>query len=194
MIRIWKQDTTSDETYTESRILNKDIAAKISPYISKCQSISEAKIVSEISIEITSEFPPNDFFICFMLRIVSEGVKQLIESSNVKNVDFFPVQIFYDQNEYLDKRYFFMHILSEIDCFDKERSEYTIFQALDGIPETIKRIQKLYLLPVDTSVSKLFRVRDVGYFILCVDDQLAQQILDAGFTGMQFRDPSETYW
>jgi hypothetical protein len=194
MVKVWGSDTTSDETYTEAKLLDRSLAARISPYISKCQSLLDTEIVSTISIEITSDFPPNDFFVCFRLHIVSEGIKQLIEASKVTQVEFFPVRVFVDGKEYVEKRYFFMHVLGKVVCFDKQASEYKTRPAADGVTMLIRLIRKLCLLPVDTSTHKLFRVAEVSSFILCIDDGIAQQIMDAGFTGMRFLDPSETYW
>lgn len=65
-IKIWSSDTTSRKTYTEARMLDREVAAKISPYISKRQSLKDTNLVSNIIIEIDSEsaqiHPPNDFF------------------------------------------------------------------------------------------------------------------------------------
>lgn len=109
-IKIWKADTTSWETYTEARILNREIAAKISPYISRCLSLKNTNLTSNIVLEIYSEYPPtyppNDFFTTGSLRIISSKIKEILDSIDNIKVEFFPVTVIYSGEEYLKKKLF----------------------------------------------------------------------------------------
>ncbi|AFZ10530.1 hypothetical protein Osc7112_6376 (plasmid) [Oscillatoria nigro-viridis PCC 7112] len=196
-IKIWKADTTSWETYTEARMLNREIAAKISPYISRCQSLKNTILTSNIVLEIYSEYPPtyppNDFFTTGSLRIISSKIKEILDSIDNIKVEFFPVTVIYEGEEYLEKSYFLMHILDELDCFDFENSEYKSHQVQSSGATYIDSITKLSLLPVDTSKYKVFIVGEVGFFIICIDSFIADKITEAGATGVKFVDPSEAY-
>ncbi|MEG4075606.1 hypothetical protein QUA30_23195, partial [Microcoleus sp. Pol14C2] len=104
---------------------------------------------------------------------------------------FFPVTVIYEGEEYLEKSYFLMHILDELDCFDFENSEYKSHQIQSSGARYIDSIRKFSLLPVDTSKYKVFIVGEVGFLI--IDRFIADKITEAGATGVKFIDPSEAY-
>jgi hypothetical protein len=149
--------------------------------------------MGSISVKITSEYPPADFFICFSLHIVSQAIKELIQSFENVKVEFFPMEVFVSGEKYVHKNYFFMHIIDEVNCFDSIKSEYKSHQVKSTGATIIDSIHKLVLKPVNTKEHRLFRVSEVGFFILCVDAVIASQIADAGLTGVVFLEPSETF-
>lgn len=196
-IKIWKADTTSWGTYTEARMLNLEIATKISPYISRCKSLKNTNLTSNLVLEIYSEYPPtyppNDFFTTGLLRIIYSKIKKILDSIDNIKVEFFPVTVIYKGKEYLEKSYFLMHIFDELDCFNFKNSEYKSHQIQSSGARYIDSITKLSLLPVDTSKHKLFIVGEVGFFIICIASFIADKITEAGATGVKFIDPSEAY-
>ena len=191
MFKVWVPDTTSWETYTAAKFTDRVVQKWVNSQLAKGMPIAEP--LPEIVVQVEGEYPPADFFACVTIRIVSITIKRILESFVNQGVQFFPVVVLDRDRGPTQKQYFFMHIVEKVPCFDWEKSECRIGVLSDG-SRHIVAIDRLVLLPVDTVEHPLFKVAEVSQFILCVDDGIAQRILDAGCTGAAFRHPSETRW
>jgi len=191
MFKVWVPDTTSWETYTAAKFTDRVVQKWVNSQLAKGLPIAEP--LPELVVQVEGEYPPADFFACVTVRIVSVAIKRILESFVNQGVQFFPVVVLDRDRGPTQKQYFFMHIVEKVPCFDWEKSECTFSDLPNGV-RRIVAIDTLVLLPVDTTEHPLFRVAEVSQFILCVDNGIAQRILDAGCTGAAFRYPSETRW
>jgi hypothetical protein len=198
MIKIWRPDSTSEENYTEVTVRSgKEAISKISTYIAKYQSLKEAEFIHDLDIVFEAEeeeYQPADFFRYGLLNIVSDSIKDILEAIEGIQVEFYPVKLIFKEQLYTQKKYFLIHFTEQVDCFDFENSEYTSYTIKSGTIRILSSIRKLILLPVDTSKHKLFIVGRVSFFIICIDDSIAERILKAGVRGVRFLNPDETFW
>lgn len=129
---------------------------------------------------------PKDFFVCGVANIVSEKVMSVITSHSDAKVQFFPVQVIF--NEESAGKYYYMNVFSEVDCFDFEKSKYDY----DNDFDIIESIHQLILKPVDER-HKLFFVENIDFPILCISETLTLRLKEAGCTGIKFMDPSQIF-
>jgi len=191
VLKVWVPDTTSWETYTQAKFAERGVQKQVNSYIANAGKARGP--LPEIVVQVVGDYPPTDFFTCVTVTIVSTRIKKILESKADHGVQFLPVVVMDREHGPTQDQYFLMNILEAVPCFDWEGSEYNS-RLLDNGIRYIDAIYKLVLLPVDTIEHPLFKVADVFQFILCVDDGIAQRILDAGCTGAAFRHPSETRW
>lgn len=140
-----------------------------------------------VDITVKKKTPINDFIQAGSLFIVSHELKSFLEERHV-HAEFLRVKVMAEgSNDPLpNKSFYFMNMLDIVDCLDYENSEYRI----EKLRAT--ELVKVSELVIDEKKAKgypLFRLK-VGHLIYCASDSLAQEVEEAGFTGMEFVPPS----
>ena len=122
------------------------------------------------------------------LLIISERLKSLLESESNASFEFLKIGIKDKKGHIIKKNYFIANLLDTIACVDMEKSNFR----MDNIIKTQVDIFKTLVLDqikIESS-KKIFRLAEMTSLIIVRED-LAQKILDEGYTGVAFRDISE---
>jgi hypothetical protein len=188
MVKIWKPDTTSWETYTLATFQDFTVVKDLK--LTLHQSLKER--FPKVKINIESAHPPVDYFSCGTMELISEKLMNILTSESNIQAEFFPVEIIYNEQIYSQHKFFCINILDVVDCFDFQNSTYLIDEEIDD--EYIESIDQLVLKPVNENEHQLFYVDRVDFSIICITEFLANKIVMAKCTGIKFVHPSETNW
>jgi hypothetical protein len=117
------------------------------------------------------------------LLVVSEKVKNLLETEKLQNNEFLAVNIINHKDRLVKERYFILNQIGLQDCIDLERSEYKENRIN---PEYFSIVKRLVIdeRRIDPDV-RLFRMKKYPK-IPIVYRSLAQKLIDAGITGAKF--------
>jgi hypothetical protein len=117
------------------------------------------------------------------LVVVSARLRRFLEERALPNVEYLPLEIVNHKGRVASADHVIVHAIEPQDCLDHAASG----AAYSGIlPTDVVRVSRLVLDPnkIDPKVP-LFRIKDFGYPAI-VARPLAQEILQAGFTGTAF--------
>ncbi|PCJ19749.1 MAG: hypothetical protein COB04_05425 [Gammaproteobacteria bacterium] len=120
--------------------------------------------------------------------LVSEKMKVFLDSQLLADVEFLPITVLDHKGRKLDAGYYIFHPINNVDCLDLENAE----PEWDDIDDTVVASVKALVidgakLPED---KRYFRPK---HYIArpMVTKALADAIISAGFTGVQFLPASE---
>ncbi|MFA3514549.1 RHS repeat protein, partial [Acinetobacter baumannii] len=128
-----------------------------------------------------------DYFHVGSLFIVSRKLKNIFEEKKVL-AEYFLINLYKENGEYLEEEYFFVNLLKKIDCINKIDSKYS---EEDGF------IDEIYKLVIDEDKAKnevLFRVDKTFNNIILVHDSLSDVIKKSGCTGVNFIKVDDWKW
>ena len=120
-----------------------------------------------------------------LIWILSEKLRTILEEKSGAEFEFFPVKVRDKKGHLVKKDYFVANLLETNECVDMETSDF--------IMDTIIKTQVDYfktLVLDDKKVkpeSKIFRLKEQTKLIIVRED-LKNEILDAGCTGIVFRN------
>ncbi|MGZ5441920.1 MAG: imm11 family protein [Thermoanaerobaculia bacterium] len=115
--------------------------------------------------------------------VVDEKVQEALQSAKTA-IEFYPVEVT-DRKTREVVPYFFMNVLSELDCLDRTHSEYEDFK---GYAQNIAVLR----LKRDCASLDLFRLAWTLPPLLVVADDLARRLTAIGRLGLKFVD-AESY-
>ncbi|MDY7230924.1 imm11 family protein [Hyalangium rubrum] len=117
------------------------------------------------------------------LHIVSEKLRQLLESETSAHFEFLPVQLRNHKKKILSEAYYLANLLDVVTCVDRTHSDFTADELSKG---KIRLFRKLVL---DTEKikpdAKIFRLGERPRLVIVRED-LARTITEAGCRGMQW--------
>jgi hypothetical protein len=115
---------------------------------------------------------------------VSPRLKAFLEEQRLPDLQFIPVEML-DHKRQVLATYYLMHLTALIDCIDIEKSDACENKLRQG---TFRSVDKLVLderrIPAD---ARLFRIARL-YNAVAVRRDLANQITEAGFVGVAWRE------
>ncbi|MEW5802447.1 MAG: DUF1629 domain-containing protein [bacterium] len=122
------------------------------------------------------------------LLVISRQLKEFIESKTPSFIEFLPVTLFNHKGRVASKDYFILNPFHLQDCIDKDKSEL-VWNEID--PELISNCFQLIVIPdrIDTSFL-LFRPKYMPTVVMVRRD-LAEEIAEKGFTGIDFVELDE---
>jgi hypothetical protein len=181
---VWKSDFENDPCYTRASVLN----AREFVGVKLTSGLALADSLPEIKIGIESEYPVSDYFNVGPFFVVSERLRALFDKANAA-VEYHLVTLS-KNGQFVDNKepYYFANLLEKVDCFDFEKSIYTLD---DGFVDTIK------LLEIDESKANgkiLFRIDRAYDIITLVNQDLHDLVLAEGVTGVKFYTPTDWRW
>ena len=183
MTKVWCR-SNSDEGYTQSRIVSDEwFESDVEPFSSMKGRFSE------LTVEITSNHPPGDYFQPGSMFVISGRLKSVFEKFSV-DAEYFPVRVIDNDSEYTDDSYFFCNILTCVDGIDRTRGKYTFWQE-NGFEDHVDEIEELVIDEEKVAGHSLFCLAKGGEYIVCVCDELADQVLRLGFTGVSIIPPTK---
>lgn len=185
-MKVWKRDAHSEEFFTHAR--HEDIGQVRSIKFTLPESL-RGQFPEGLRLIVKSPYPPADYFKCGGMNVVSGGLMRELEAHPSLKVEFFPVEVVTEAGGHVGTRYYCMHVMDRADCFDFERSKFSVDE--DGF---IEDMDKLALDESKAVGHELFRVANIDHVILCASEALARRIIAGGFTGVKFSDPSELFW
>lgn len=186
MFKVWRRDALSEEFFTEAQY--EDIGLVRHVKFTRPESL-RGQFPEGLRLIVESTYPPADYFKCGSMDVASEGLMRELESHPGVKAEFFPIEVVTGARARVGAQYYCMHVLDRADCFDFERSKFSVDE--DGF---IERIDRLVLDESRALGHELFRIANVDFVILCTSEQLAQRVGAGGFTGVKFFDPSELFW
>lgn len=128
----------------------------------------------------------------FNLQIFSPKLMQLLSDLNVKNVEYYPVELVNHETEEVIATYKIANILGSIECLDIPNSSCERFD--DGEIMSVEQFQvdlkKLKSVKGELSQLKLFRLGEFPFIIL-VHEAVKIAMGKAGITGVKFVEPSK---
>ncbi len=122
------------------------------------------------------------------MALVSQRLKAFIEERKPKRVEFLKVRILDHKDKAVKEDYYILNPLTVVDCIDTQQSKL-VWNSID--PELIAGITKMVLRPnaIDPELL-MFRPKHKARRLFVRRD-FAQEIQDAGFTGVAFTEPSK---
>lgn len=119
------------------------------------------------------------------LLVVSKRLKEFVERSNARQVEYLRVTIINHKNRVASDEYFIINPLSIVDCIDKKKSDL-LWNAID--PLKIASCDRLVLNPRSfENEPALFRLKHLEHAVM-VDRKLVDAITGEGFTGIRFTE------
>lgn len=122
------------------------------------------------------------------LIFVSERMKGFLQERSGARIEFLPIRVKDQKKRLVPGPYYIMNLLDMVECVDLEKSK---FRRSSIEPEFIFHVYQLVLdesrIPND---AKLFRLKEKPDLFIVRQD-LAQELIDAGFKGMMFQDLEE---
>ncbi len=134
------------------------------------------------------EYPKNialadNLFNINRLIVASKNLKDFIEKTNPRNVEYLPVTILNHKHRVASKDYFLIHPIRPQDCLDIDKSGCTWSEIIDDEIDEVER------LVIDESRLKpditLFRLK-YFYDPVLIRRDLAEAISAEGFTGIRW--------
>lgn len=180
---VWKADSDNERAYTRAQIVN--VKA-----LSGVKLVSGKSLIGQlpgIELEIISDYEPADYFSAGPLFIVSDRLRTVFEAVNAA-VEYHPVTLLNQPGLRNGPEYFFANLLEKVDCFDFEKSVYS----LDG--PFIDKIEKLAIDESKAVGKELFRLANSYDDITLVSQDLADSVTSAGLTGAKFVAPGDWEW
>lgn len=133
--------------------------------------------------------PLPDFWVCGSSDIISEKFKALLETYEV-DAKFFQVDLFLiKQKEFSKEKYYVFYLEAEEDCFDFDNSAFEL-----DAGNSVDSIDSLKLHFGKSPVSPMFFIKDIGFRICCLTEQICKAIEENNITGVKLTDPSELVW
>jgi hypothetical protein len=130
-----------------------------------------------------------DYMVCGVAYIVSKRLKDLFEEFKVK-AEFFPVEIYFINEQRFIGDYYYFHLLAEEDCFDFENSEYEV----DEDDDSVESIERLELAFKSALSNDIFFIAEIDYRIICLTKTVCEAIVKNKITGIRLAEPSELKW
>jgi hypothetical protein len=132
------------------------------------------------------QFEPNsDYFEVGSMKLVSEQFRQELLRLNA-NMNFIDVQLFDRYGRLYDAtKFFFAHLLVELDCFDYDRSLYRKRR------NYVMHVQRLALREDKVGEEPVFRIANVALGDWFVSDKCAQHIASTNLRGILFLNLDE---
>lgn len=120
-----------------------------------------------------------------LLLIISDKLRIILEEKSGAEFEFFPVKIRDKKGHLVKKDYFVANLLETTECVDMEKSDFV----MDRIIKTQVNYFKTLVLDEKNVIpeSKIFRLKEQTKLIIVRED-LKNEILNAGCTGIVFRD------
>ncbi|RFS21175.1 hypothetical protein DVR12_17735 [Chitinophaga silvatica] len=137
--------------------------------------------VAENGVALDLTFAAFDVLICN-----SKSAKMLKENE----VQLLPVSIIGEQ----DTDYYVVIILNEVDCIDRESSDFTLFEENDSIrPDLAGEFSSFFVMVVnDDLLGNLDIVRVKGFNnTVIISERLKDSIVTLGLTGIKFESVSK---
>jgi hypothetical protein len=180
---VWKADFENEAAYTRASIDNPRALDGLK--LTAGEPIAGG--LPLLRLEITTSFPPADYFNAGPVFVVSHRLRQVFDEFGV-SAEYFLVTLMRNGQEIGDGQYFFANLLEKIDCLDRERSTYTI----DG--EYVDTIKNLAIDENKAHGRPLFRLAKTYDMITLVSEPLAKALDASGITGVKFVDPKDWKW
>jgi hypothetical protein len=134
--------------------------------------------IAEATFKMIGENPPNDFIEYGLILVVSNVIVDILKKYNDIKATFSPVTFIWNNEVYIERSFYIMKVIEELDCINYKES---IYECFESAPTEIRSISKLVTYPVDTDVHKLFIIDNTCF--LCVADFICNLLLDRGCTG-----------
>jgi hypothetical protein len=180
MVRVLEYDV-SEEVYTDAHLLD----ARRLLDVRLCFGDSLAgKFPSGIRIQIESEAAPNDYFVAGPMPVIGERVKSVLDSFKA-NVEYFQLDVTLSNGRKAGTPYYYPNILDVIDCLDWDASHYTPEQTY------ATDVRKLVLRESVMKHHPLFLVARVTTTLICVQEEVATALQEAGCKGIVLESPAE---
>jgi hypothetical protein len=144
------------------------------------------------TIAIKSDSPPTDYFEVGSMIVVSQRLKQTLDSFRAK-VEFFKLNIQTDSGDCVADEYYCCNILDCVDCIDYNRSKLA-FNSKPGFNDRIDEIQQLVIDETVADSHMMFRIANGAEYIVAVNDRLADSLTQGGFSGCKCISPEEWYF
>lgn len=180
---VWKSDSDNERAYTRAQIVNLKALSGVRFFASE----SLIGQLPEIKLEITTEYPPADYFKAGPLFILSGHLRTLFESVNAL-VEYHPVTLLRSHRVLQEREYFLANLLEKVDCFDYEKSVYTL------AGDYIDKIEKLSIDESKAEGAPLFRLANSFDVITLASGELVDAVTAAGLTGVKFVEPRDWKW
>lgn len=139
----------------------------------------------DLVIEITDEGDPLDITMAeFEILIGNEKVAAILDDNQVQKV---PISI----NGIIEKKYFILVILHEVDCIDRNKSEFELWEENNPIrPDLAGKYQMISNIKVDPSLMNnydIVRIKDFNVAVI-VSERLKNYFEADGITGVKFEE------
>lgn len=175
-MKIWK-DTDNEDKFTDATV---DDMSLLQPFkLTMCDRFGESFPRLELSIE--SKARPNDYIKSGPLFIASEKLKDIFEKFKIE-MEVFPV-VMRQNNDLVDVQYYYLHLLEEVDCIDRSKSEFTLDE------NYIDEIDSLVIDKDRLEGTSFVKVANCIDSILIASSELVDEVLGSGITGVRFVDP-----
>jgi hypothetical protein len=144
-------------------------------------------IIEPLSVEyIDAERVQFDYLNSGLVNLVSAELADFLKAR--ANVELLPITGTLNGQPYIERRFYIIHLLDRFSALDPENSIYSEYSAEAG--GGIKSVQKLAIDRQKVSASPMFMLDELA--VLCVRNDLKQELREAQFSGLCFRS-TETF-
>ena len=182
MIKEFSADFKNETNWTRADILNLDEFMEVPFELPASLGGACPKPV----IKLAQRKRPSDFFQVGAMMIASERLCIEFREADAQ-FEFIEVDLLdYQENRHEGPPYYFAHLLAEVDCFDFERSLYTLDRF--GYANDIK---KLALHTERLGATPVFQIKHVNLTTWFATDEFAARMQSSRLSGMLFLELDE---
>lgn len=171
----------SDSQYTDAKMRNLSRFRGLKLF--RGEKLHE-RFPSNAVIEIRTKRPPTDFFRAGSFWIISEKLRQILESKNVE-AEYFSVRLEDRIGNWIDGTWWCFNPILVLNWFDWSRSEFVFEQ---NFATEIKTVRVKYEVLDGVPLAVAERTIPV---LVAVNDELAATINQSGCIGVLFVEPHE---
>jgi hypothetical protein len=131
-----------------------------------------------ISINVTGNNPPPDFFKWGLFRIISEKIKNLLSSIESVNAEYIPITLLY-KNKPAKSSYYILNVLDYFDCVDYASSKIGNIDSFG-----ISKIERLSI--IKTTIPKDIFVLEPLRIDLIISKKIVAELCNIKATGSLF--------
>jgi hypothetical protein len=120
--------------------------------------------------------------------LVSARLKEVLDSTGVDNVDYYPAEIVDEATGKVYRDYYAANIIGIIACLDMEKSDYV---PMTSFPDAVLEFKEMHLDYSKVHGARLFRLHEKSSIIL-IHESIAKALQAAGLRGFKL-PPAEGY-
>lgn len=117
--------------------------------------------------------------------VISGRFEQVLSEAGAEHLEFHAAQLVCTKTGEVDDSYWFLNILHNVPCLDRQRSEYETF----GSTQEITYVTKFVIEPDELRGREIARIAEFREAIL-ISSRVRRSIEEAGLTGVSFQDLS----
>jgi hypothetical protein len=178
MVKVLQKDYKNEDNWTDAEYVNMDELHDFPIYFGGSERLGPS--FPQPVIRLCRAKPPVDFFQVGSMTIISSALRKECERAGV-DAEYFEIELQKRRGGIQDGKFYFVHLLCEVDCFDFEQSDYDTYES--GL---INKVRTIVLRHEAIEREPVFTMKNAYLGFWLASDEFAAQIESAELRGLIF--------